>query len=70
MWPQSVPYTLWMETPQSGGGLLVHQSNLNNLTVFELQAGLSLICGIRANADFRPKGMVVLGVISCSVGYK
>ncbi len=32
--------------------------------VFELQAGASLIGGIRAEADFRPRGMVVLVVFA------
>lgn len=32
--------------------------------VFELQAGTSLTGGIRAEADFRPGGMVVLVVFT------
>lgn len=35
--------------------------------VFELQAGVSLIGGVRADADFRPRGMVGLAVFSCSL---
>lgn len=62
---------LKMETLRGVGSQLVHQSKLNNTKqrLVEPQAGVSLTGGVRADADFRPKGMVVLVGISCSVGY-
>lgn len=48
-----------------GAAIALITSPLHNAAnVFELQAGASLIGRIRAEADFRPRGMVVLVVFT------
>lgn len=62
-----------METLQSGGSQLsapINSQQYETTIVFEPQAGVSLIGDLRADADFRPEGMVVLVAISCSLDYK
>lgn len=62
-----------MEAVKSGGAACasVVSQQYKAAIVLVLQAGMSLTSGIRAEADFRPRGMAVLVVFSCSaMGYK
>lgn len=61
-----------METLWSGGSKLsapINSQQYEATIVFGPQAGVSFIGDIRADADFRPEGMVGLGAISCSLDY-
>lgn len=62
-----------MESLWSGGSqpsAPINSQQYKATIVFEPQAGVSFIGDIRADADFRPEGMVVLLAISCSLDYK